>query len=161
MSNRYFYFLSLSLMLLLYSCKPKEKEFNEEDKVLHAAPAPVGISSLSFSLYKDGRYRISNAGGIGEYIFTGNYLVNRDTVTFNNLDSESSLKYNRLLILRYNKQDSSYWKSKYLNNPWKWQDLRKQDSAMGGSGDIYQLNEKNQIARYETHFIIRLDSLLK
>jgi hypothetical protein len=111
------YFLSLCLLLLSYSCKQKEKEFTEKDKILHAAPANGGISSLSFGLYKDGRYKISNAGGIGEYIFTGNYLINNDTIIFNDLDTESSLNYNRLLILRYNKQDSSFWKSKYLNNP--------------------------------------------
>jgi hypothetical protein len=30
---------------------------------------------------------------------------------------------------------------------------------MGGTGDIYQLNDKNELMKEELHFIIRLDSL--
>ncbi len=158
-STHIFNFLLLTLSLLFFSCGGFEKEFKDEDKILHAGPSTGGIGSLSFALYKDSRYRISNSGGVGEFIYAGSFTIMGNIITLNKLDKESSMEYNRLLISRYNEQDSVYWKNKYGNNAGSWQDLRKQDSALGGTGDIYQLDDNNQIAQNEAHFIIRLDSV--
>jgi hypothetical protein len=127
---------------------------------LQAAPSSGGIGSLSFALYNDYRYRISNSGGFAEFIYSGTYSVNDNVITFNDLDRSSSLKYNRLLILRNTEEDNLYWKNKYPpSSLLMWENLRRQDSIKGSNGEIYQLDDYNQIATNETHFIIRLDSL--
>jgi hypothetical protein len=149
----------LCLPTLFFACSQHKKEFKEENKILHAGPSSGGIGSLSFELYNDSTYRISNSGGIGEDVYTGTYSIKNDVITFNNLDTTSSLKHNRLLIFRYSEQDSLYWKNKYPNSFSKWQDFKSRDSAMGGYGDIYQIDDNNQITANETHFIIRSDSL--
>ncbi|GAB2812213.1 hypothetical protein GCM10027043_09660 [Ferruginibacter profundus] len=148
--------------MLFFACSQHEKEFKEENKILHAGPSSGGIGSLSFGLYNDSTYSISNSGGIGENVCTGTYSLNDNVIIFNNLDASSALKYNRLLILRNSGQDSLYWKNIYPpNSLLKWKQYRWQDSVKGSKGEIYQLNKYNQIATDEAHFIIRLDSLKK
>ena len=104
---------------------------------------------------------ICNSGGIGESCYTGEYLLNGDTITLKNLDKEIPLKSNRLLILRYNKQDSTFWKFKYDNPLLTWQEWKRRDSIMDNSGDVYELDMNNKIIKDKnnSHFVIRLDSL--
>ncbi len=142
------------------SCTEFQKPFREEDKLFHAAPQGNGIGSLSFALYNDHRYQIMNSGGIGADYYSGNYVTKNDTIILENLSKESSLKSNRLLIFKYDKQDSSFWDWKYpakkeISN---WRDFKWHDSIMG-EGDVYQLDENNKPLKDEYHFIIRLDSL--
>jgi len=85
----------------------------------------------------------------------------KDTLTLLDLTKEIPLKSHRLLVIRYDEQDSTYWKWKYteVTGISKWQDPRFRDSAMGGTGDVYQLNDKNELMKDELHFIIRLDTV--
>ncbi len=155
--EKLFYFLLL--LIIFSSCDSIDKRFEEENKTFHAAPSTSGIGSLYFALYKDNNYRICNSGGVGENCYIGKYLANGDTITLNKLNIESSLKYNRFIIKRYSEQDSSYWKWKYIRSNRPWSELKELDILMGGTGDIYQIDKKNNIAQYEYSFIIRLDSL--
>ncbi len=104
---------------------------------------------------------ICSSGGIGEDCYTGEYLLNHDTIILMDLNEKTPLKSNRLIILRYNKLDSNYWKSKYANSIWNWREWKRRDSLMGGSGDVYNVGRNNKIIwdLNNSHFIIRLDSL--
>jgi hypothetical protein len=144
-----------------------QETFKEEDKIFHGAPESLGIGGLSFALYRDNRYQVMNSGGIGWFEYSGSYILNGDTITLNKLDKESNLENNRLIIYRYNKQDSAYWKWKYsdkLGNTdktlgsWSWQSFKDQDKILG-EGDVYQLDENNKPLKNKYHFFIRLDSL--
>ena len=157
---RIFFFVSLVYNIL--SCAESEKPFKEEDKLFHAAPQGNGIGSLSFALYKYNRYQIMNSGGIGADYFSGYYKVKGDTILLENLSKEISLKSPRLLIFKYNKQDSSFWNWKYSEHIaiTNWQTFKSNDFAMG-EGNVYQLDENNKAMKDEYHFIIVLDSLGK
>jgi hypothetical protein len=158
----------ISLIILwtvaLFSC---EKPLKEEDKVFHGGPESQGIGGLSFALYKDGRYQIINSGGIGWHEYDGSYTLSGDTITLNNLDKKSSVKHNRLLVYRYDEQDSTYWEWKYSHisksysdktlGSWSWESFKWKD-LIHGQGDVYQLDTKDKPLKAEYHFIIQLDS---
>ena len=154
--------LFFSMVTIFISCSSPEV-FSEQDKIFHGGSSTGGIGSLYFALYKNNRYQVCNSGGIGEDCYSGNFELKNDTIILLNLDKQVPLKFNRLIILRYNKQDSSFWKMKYSNNHFPWQDLKQNDSMLGGSGDIYQLDNRNKIVwdKKQNHFIIRMDSLAK
>jgi hypothetical protein len=158
-------FLSLSLLIVgLLSC---EKPFDEKDKLFHGAPQSNGIGGLSFGLYNDKRYKVTNSGGIGWSDYTGSYILSGDTITLKELDKESGLEKNRLVIYRYSLQDSNYWKWKYsdkFSNTDKtlgtseWQNFKDADQMLG-KGDVYQLDENSKPLKDKYHFLIAFDSL--
>jgi hypothetical protein len=77
--KRFMKLIVLTLLLyisgLLNSCAEKQKPFNDEDIIFFGAPQGNGISALSFSLYKDGRYQIMSSGGIGAYYYSGKFKL--------------------------------------------------------------------------------------
>lgn len=138
------------------------KPFNEKDKIFHAAPGTQGIGNLSFALYNDSRYQVMNSGGIGASYYEGKYSVSGDTIILKDLNKESSFKSNRLLIIRYRDQNDSFWRWKHpdiKDNKWQLQVAKTPQDSGWASGEVYQIDEKNQLMRDADFFYIRLDSL--
>jgi hypothetical protein len=153
------YFFIITLTITLSSCSTSEHR--EQGKIFHAGPSSGGIGSLYFALYDDKTYQICNSGGVGQDCYSGKFSLIGDTLTLIDLDNAIPLKSEKLLILRYAEQDSTYWKWKYEKSIgiWTWEHLQWRDLAIGGIGDVYQLNDKNELMKDECYFIIRLDSL--
>ena len=157
-------FLNLILLFItsIFSCESKIQKPNEKDLIFHAGPSTGGVvGQVYFQLFTDSRYYICNSGGIGEDCYTGIYELHNDTIILENLDKGSSLKFNRLIIYRYYNQDSNYWKWKYPHLSWEWWELKRRDSILESTGDVYQINNKNNIEKNETFFNIRFDRLKK
>jgi hypothetical protein len=158
-------FSCLTLLIVgLLSC---EKRFDEKDKLFHGAPQSNGVGGLSFGLYNDKRYVVTNSGGIGWSDYSGSYILSGDTITLKELDKESGLEKNRLIIYRYSLQDSNYWKWKYSDRfsdtdktlgTWTWRKFKDVDQMLG-EGDVYQLDENSKTLKDKYHFLIRFDSL--
>jgi len=155
--------LLLSFVMALSACLTftSDEIRGDEGKVFHAGPSTPGIGSLYFGLYSDKTYQICSSGGIGQSCYSGNYELNKDTLTLKNLNKDIHLNSSRFLIKRYSEQDSTYWKWKYreYNNVHTWSEYKWEDSVIGGTGDVYQLNKQNETMKDDIHFIIRLDSL--
>ena len=167
-SNRFSRWWCFGILLGISSCTTSPP-FNEKDKIFHGAPESMGIGGLSFGLYKDHRYLIINSGGIAAFKYSGLYTLKGDTIVFNNLSKDVPIESNRLLILRYDQQDSTYWEWKYsriykerISDPtlgkWSWEQFKWGDSVLG-QGDVYQLDSNNLPINTAYHFLIRLDSL--
>lgn len=154
------YLFPLLFSVTFNSCSHSDKH-REEGKIFHAGPSSGGIGALYFGLYNDNKYQICNSGGLGQDCYSGNFILNKDTLTLIKLTKEVPLKSNKLILIRYAEQDSSFWKWKYAKSIGvsTWLDFKWRDSAMGGSGDVYQLNERNERMKDELQFVIRLDSL--
>jgi hypothetical protein len=152
--------LTIFISILLISCQTKQKPFVDKDIVFHGAPQDNGIGSLSFALYRDGRYQIINSGGIGADHYSGNFKISGDTIILENLNKETRLASNRLLIYRYDEQDSSFWLWKHSKSigVWKWRDFKEQDSMME-KGNVFQLDEDNKPTKDKSYFRITIDSL--
>lgn len=155
-----FHLIILIYSILFTSCSNSDKH-REEGKIFHAGPSANGIGSLYFALYDDDTYQICNSGGVGQDCYTGNFNLSKDTLTLFELNKEVPVKSNRLIIKRYFEQDSTFWKWKYAKSigTSTWVDFKWRDSALGGTGNVYQLNDKSELMKDEAHFIIRLDSL--
>jgi hypothetical protein len=154
--------LILLLTSFVFAFCSMRKPFNEKDKVFHAAPSTQGIGSLSFALYNDNRYQIMNSGGIGASYYQGKYRVSGDTIILEDLNKESLLKSNRLLIIRYKDQTDSFWRWKnpdIKDNEWQLQITKTPQTSGWASGEVYQIDENNQLMRNSSCFYIRLDSL--
>ncbi|MGC4104062.1 hypothetical protein [Ferruginibacter sp.] len=154
------YLIILASITLLSSCFYSD-ESREQGKIFHAGPSTGGIGAMYFALFNDHTYQLCNSGGIGQDCYTGNFELHRDTLTLTNLDKKIPLHSGRFIIKRYAEQDSSYWNWKYAKNIGisTWQDFRSEDLIMEGIGDVYQLNDSNQLMKDDIYFIIRLDSL--
>lgn len=150
----------LTLALVISSCSSSDTH-RESGKIFHAGPPTAGIGALYFGLYKDGTYQICKSGGLGQDCYSGNFKVSNDTLTLVDLNKDVPLLSNRLLVLRYNNLDSSYWIWKYKGNPNSWQRLQWQDTSLS-LGDVYQLDSNNDLMNGKTdyYFLIRLDHLL-
>lgn len=142
-------FSILTSVLIISSCSSSSDKHREEGKIFHAAPMSGGIGSLYFGLYDDQTYQICNSGGLGQNCYSAKFNLQNDTLTLLGLNKDIPLNSNRLLIIKYNEQDSN-----------SWQDLKRQDTA-NSLGDVYQLDSKNKLldGKYEEHFVIRLDNL--
>jgi hypothetical protein len=160
----HFTYVILFLTLGIFSCKDKAKR---EEKVFHAAPMDAqSIGGLSFALYNDSSYTILNSGGIGFSSHKGSYTMAGDTITLHNFVKQGLFKRHRLIVIRYDEQDSTYWMWKYSDLFGKprslgrtlWQDLKAGDYHMG-EGDVYQLDENNRPIRDGYYFNIALDKL--
>jgi hypothetical protein len=167
-SNRFSRCCCLIILLEVSSCITSPP-FNENEKIFHGAPESMGIGGLSFGLYKDHRYLIRNSGGLGAFEYSGLYTINGDTIVFNNLSKDVPVESNRLVIFRYEQQDSTYWEWKYSRiynerksdpklGKWLWEQFKSGDSVLG-QGDVYQLDKNNLPIKTAFHFLIRLDSL--
>lgn len=132
----------------------------EEEKIFHGAPSIQGVGGLSFGLYRDKRYQIISSGGIGVSYYSGSFTMTGDTIILRDLDKKSGFVSNRLLIVRYKEQDSTFWKWKYpnLKGLWELQNAKYFDSTWA-SGDVYQLSTDNIPIKDQYYFYIRLDSL--
>lgn len=151
----------LTLALTVSSCTSSSDTFREEGEIFHAAPPTNSVAGeLYFGLYKDNTYQICNSGGLGQDCYSGKFKLNKDTLILLELNKNIPLKSNKLLIIRYTKQDSSYWKWKYSNNPNSWQAL-KSDDIIKSSGDVFQLDLNNRLMNnlQDDYFVIQLDSL--
>lgn len=158
--QKFLFFILLFICVGIAFCTMR-KPFSEKDKVFHGAPSTPGIGSLSFALYNDGRYQIMNSGGIGAFYYDGKYIMSGDTIILKDLDKESSFKSNRLLIIRYKEQTDSFWRWKHpdiKDNKWQLQIAKIPKDSGWASGEVYQINENNQLMR-ANYFYIRLDSL--
>lgn len=162
-------FLKYCLIVILGGLSSCEPSFNDDDKIFHAAPESMGIGGLSFGLYKDHTYLIRNSGGIASFEYSGSYDLNGDTIIFHKLSKQIPLENSRLIIYRYDQQDSTYWEWKYSKiykelssdktlGTWSWQRFRSGDLALG-DGDVYQIDTSGIPNSSAYHFIIRLDSL--
>lgn len=135
-------------------------KFDAQSKIFHAFGASGGIGTIYFSLYRNHKYKICESGGIDEICYYGTYDFFGDTILLHGLSNNSYLKYNRLLISRYAKQDSSYWKWKNPNHADQWAVMRESDLAMGNSGNVHQLGNDNKPVLDPTyHFVINFDTL--
>ena len=111
-SNRFLKCCCIGILLEFSSCITSQP-LREQDKIFHGAPESMGIGGLSFGLYKDNKYLVVNSGGIGSFEYSGLYTVNEDTIVLNNLSKDVPMESNRLVIFRYDQQDSTYWEWKY------------------------------------------------
>jgi hypothetical protein len=154
------YLSSLAFILTLSSCSHSDTH-REEGKIFHAGPMSGGVGALYFALYDDNTYEICNSGGIGQECYSGNFKLDKDTLTLPDLNKKIPLKSNKLVLIRYAEQDSSFWNWKYSKSIGvsTWRDFQLRDSAVGGKGDVYQLDDSNKLMKDESYFIIRLDSL--
>lgn len=149
----------LILIFSLFSCASKHK-FNEDDKIFHGASASGGIGGGYFALYKDRKYQVCESGGLGEECYTGNFTLIGDTIVLQNLSKKCYLKNNKLLICKYDKQDSTYWQWKYPGHINDWEDMKERDIRMGNDGDVHQIDIQNKRILDPTyHFVVRLDNL--
>lgn len=145
---------------LFFSCN-SNPNFEEQDKIFHASGASGGIGGIYFALYKNHQYQICESGGLGETCCSGNYILAGDTIKLFNLSNKCYIKNTRLLICRYNQQDSSYWQWKYPKHLKDWADMKKHDLNLDNSGDVYQIDNNNKLVLDPTYyFVIRLDSLI-
>jgi hypothetical protein len=147
------------ILLTLNSCFSHSDTHRENDKIFLAGPSSGGIGALYFGLYKDHTYQICASSGIGQDCYSGEFVLNGDTVTLTGLDKKINIKYNRLVILRYSQQDSNYWKWKYAKPHLRWNEWKQRDSGLGTSGDVYEIDQNNRLDKNEIHFVIELDSL--
>jgi hypothetical protein len=162
-------FFKCCCVIMLFGVSACETSFDEKDQIFHGSLASHGIGKLSFSLYKDQRYLIINSGGIGSSEYIGSYALYGDTILLYNLNKEVPLESNKLVIYRYEQQDSSYWEWKYSRlyksftsdktlGKWDWTQYKSGDKALG-EGDVYQIDANGIPIKEPVHFIIRLDSL--
>ncbi|MBL0155176.1 MAG: hypothetical protein IPP93_17535 [Chitinophagaceae bacterium] len=147
------------LSTILLSCNSGH-EYTEQDKIFHATGASGGIGGIYFALYKNHKYQVCETGGLSEKCYDGDYTIAGDTIILNNLSKDSYIKNNRLLICRYNQQDSAYWQWKYPAHVNDWSYMRESDLSFGNIGDVHQIDINNTLLLDTTYyFVIRLDSL--
>ena len=145
----------------MLSCKEKSKPLTEDDKVFHGAtPYDGSIDGLNIELYNDNTYTIMHSGGLGANFHKGSYTLSGDTITLHDFKKLGPLERSRLLVFRYEEQDSTYWIWKYSNSigAATWDIFKAGDYHMGKE-DVYQLNEHNIPLRNSYHFAIALDKL--
>jgi hypothetical protein len=152
----------LIFILIISSCSSSSDTHRENGKIFHAAPMSGGVGALYFGLYDDGTYQICNSGGLGQECYSGEFKLNKDTLTLVGLNKHVPLKSDKLLILKYSELDSNYWKWKYKGNPNSWERLQWRDTVLA-IGDVYQLDDTDRLMNDKTdyHFLIRLDDLKK
>jgi hypothetical protein len=158
MSVRLLSFVVLFVAAGILSCRNNSKR---KEKIFHAASSETqSIGGLSFELYNDSTYTIIHSGGLGFTSHKGSCTIAGDTITLHNFEKQGPFKRNRLIVLRYAEQDSTYWMWKYNNSfgAATWKVAKGRDYHMG-EGDIYQLDENNGPLRDEYHFTIALDKL--
>jgi hypothetical protein len=150
------FLFNLTILFLIISCGSK---LNDKNKIFHAGPNESGIGATFFSLYKGNYYEFCDGDFMNPCCYSGNYRLNGDTLTLENLILNERVKNNRFIIYRFNEQDSSYWKNKYPESS-DWKYSKVSDSLRGFLGDIYELDEKN-IPRKNVNYwyVIRLDEL--
>ena len=143
----------LILFIFIYSCSNSHNHWYEER--FFAVYSEGEERGLYFTLYNDNSYKICNDDGKVAECDTGKFKLNHDTLTLFNLSRRFPLKSNKLLIILYNEQDSTFWKWKYSKflGVGTWQDFKWLDSVRG-KGDVYQLNDSNQLIQNDFHFII-------
>jgi hypothetical protein len=122
--------------------------FREEGKIFEACSLMYDLN-----LYKDSTYEIDKTSGFAPAIWSGKFILIKDTLTLLNLNKEDSLlKSNRLLIMRYNKQEVILQKQKDTAN--------MDDDTIG---NVYQLdslnNLMNKVEYDNVYFKIIIDSL--
>jgi len=163
------YIYCLAIVLLIGSCTSSPGSHRENAKIFHAAPMSGGIGALYFGLYNDNTYQICNSSGLGQDCYSGKFKLDKDTLTLLDLNRDVPLRSNKLIIVRYNKQDSTYWEWKYSRQyesfssdrtlgKWKWQEFKNADMVLG-EGNVYQLAPNGIPIKDEYYFIIQLDSL--
>ncbi|TMI73475.1 MAG: hypothetical protein E6H09_06890 [Bacteroidetes bacterium] len=156
--HRFLIFFFAAFMVFS-SCHHIGDTHRQENKIFHALMSNE-MGDFYFGLYKDSTYQICASGRIAQDCFSGKYDLKGDTLVLFNLNPEVNLKYDHLLIMRYGEVDSNYWKEKYPNSSSSWRTLKLSDSTKG-LGDVYQINDYNQILRdsNESRFVITIDSL--
>jgi hypothetical protein len=158
MSVRSLIYIVLFLTAGILSCKDNSMR---KEEVFHAASSETqSIGGVSFELYNDSSYTILHSGGLGFTSYKGSYSIAGDTITLHNFEKQGPFKRNRLIVIRYDEQDSTYWMWKYNNSfgAATWEVYKSGDYHMG-AGDVYQLDENNLSLRDEYHFTIALDKL--
>lgn len=149
----------VSILSVLTSCKT-EIQVDEKDKIFHAGPVQSGFGGIYWGLYKDNKYQFCDGDFMDNGCYTGLYSISGDTVTLHALKNHSGIPTNRFIIRRYYEMDSSYWAWKYPGNLSDWKTLRHHDSLIGSTGDVFALDENNNIQLdIDNYFLIRLDSL--
>jgi hypothetical protein len=152
--------LIVLIPVFLVSCETRPRPFDDTDIIFNGSPDNNGMGGLSFALFKDRRYRIMNSGETAAHYYSGTFKVSGDTIILENLNKESGLISNRLLIFRYADQDSSFWMWKHEKKIgfWKWRYFKLQDSKMG-KGNVFQLDENGNPTKEESYFRITIDDL--
>jgi hypothetical protein len=148
-----------SILSSLTSCKTEIK-VDEKDKILHAGPVHSGFGAIYWGLYKDNKYQFCDGDFMDYGCYTGLYTLSGDTVVLHDLKKHEGIPTNKFIIRRYSAMDSNYWTWKYPGNQTDWKELRHSDSLIGSTGDVFPLDEKNNIKfDKDNFFLIRLDSL--
>lgn len=151
--------LVLSFLSLLISCN-QEIKVDEKDKIFHAGPVESGFGVIYWELYTKNRYQFCDGDFMDIGCYTGLYTLSGDTVILHDLKKHNGIPTNRFLIQRYSDMDSSYWAWKYPNEHTDWKELRRDDSIIGSTGDVFPLDDHNQIKLdKDNYFLIRFDSL--
>ncbi len=150
-------YFQMLVILFIISCKNYEQ--NKENEVFFAGPNESGFGGTFFTLYKDNSYKFCDGNFMNSGCYSGEYKMNGDTLTLENLKLNDHVKSNRFIIYRLNEQDSAYWKKKYPETE-DWKSSRESDSLKGFQGDVYELDKNNvpqtQVSYY---YVIRLDKL--
>jgi len=135
-------------------------ELKEEDKVFHAGPNMSGFGGTFFGLYKNNIYEFCDGDFMDPGCYTGEYELNGNILTLNDLKLNDHVKHIRFIIYRYAEQDSTYWLKKYPNSSSDWKQLRQSDLNSGSEGDVYELNNNdNPVTDVAYYYVIRLDKL--
>lgn len=151
--------LTFSILFLLASCKTEIK-VDEKDKIFHAGPVNSGFGGIYWGLFRDNKYQFCDGDFMDHGCYTGIYSLSGDTVILHDLKKHEGIPTNKFLIRRYSDMDSSYWAWKYPEHKSDWQNMRRSDSAIGSTGDVFPLTSKGDILfDKNNYFLIRLDSL--
>ena len=152
-------YFQIVLILLFVSCKQYQQ--TKENEVFFAGPNESSFGGTFFTLYNDYSYKFCDGDFMNPGCYSGEYKINGDTLTLQDLKLNDHVKNNRFIIYRMSEQDSSYWKKKYPeSNDWK--DSKESDSLRGFQGDVYEI-DKNNIPQTQVpyYYVIRLDKMKK
>ena len=151
------YILCITFLFLATSCKPK---LDEKESVFYASFIEGGVSSVFFSLYKNGQYKFCDGDFMDPNCYIGEYELSGDTIVFEDLIMSEHVRNNKFLICRYKEQDSSYWKKKYPDSHSSWEYLKDMDKKEGVVGDLFELDILNRPKiDLKKYYLIRIDSL--
>ncbi len=159
MATLKFFINFLLTAVILTSCKAQIK-VNEKDKIFHAGPVNSGLGGIYFGLFKGNKYEFCDGDFMDAGCYAGLYNLSGDTIILHDLRKHKGIPTNKFLIRRYTDMDSSYWAWKYPEQKIDWQILRQNDSLIGSTGDVFPLDEMNNIKfDRNNYFLIRADSL--
>lgn len=158
MKNNFFIKGIIVVAFTYFSVSCKQKTKIKEDIIFHAGPSESDLVSTFFSLYKDGTYEFCDGDFLSTGCYIGDYKINGDTLTLENLKLNDHVKNNRFIIYRFREQDSTYWKNKFAVVDWR--ESKRKDSLEGITGEIFELDKDNKPRKdVSKWYVIRFDKM--